>query len=277
MVLFARNLVEIGRVLGREKRAQMYEHDAEELSRLINEHMWDSEQEFYFDLTLEGKRAPVKSIAAFWTLLARVASTSQAKALASQLENPKTFKTTHRVPTLAADEPGFNPAGGYWNGAVWAPTEMMVVRGLESCGFRELAREIALDHLQNVVEVYRQTGTLWENYAPQSTSPGKPSKGDFVGWTGIGPIAFLIEYAIGVRADAADNEITWNVNSSKRVGVEDFWFGGKTVSLLCEPPDSEGKRLVKVRSSGSFHLSINLNGRVKVVEVPAGEPIQIVL
>jgi glycogen debranching enzyme len=239
--------------------------------------MWDSEQEFYFDLTLEGKRAPVKSIAAFWTLLARVASKSQAKALAKQLENPMTFKTTHRVPTLAADEPGFNPTGDYWNGAVWAPTEMMVVRGLESYGFRELARQIAMNHLHNGVEVYKKTGTLWENYAPQSTSPGKPSKGDFVGWTGIGPIAFLIEYAIGIRADASDNKITWNIHSSKRVGVENFWFGGKTVSLLCEAPDSQGQRLVKVRSSGTFHLRMNLNGKEKAVEVPAGEPIQIAL
>jgi hypothetical protein len=277
MVLFARNLATIGRILRRQKRAQAYEHDAEELSRLINEYMWDSEQEFYFDLTLDGKRAPVKSIAAFWTLVARIASKSQAVALVKQLEDTKTFKTTHRVPTLAADEPGFNPAGGYWNGAVWAPTEMMVVRGLENYGYRKLAREIALNHLHNVVEVYNKTGTLWENYAPQSTAPGKPSKGDFVGWTGIGPIVFLIEYAIGVRANAADNEITWNINSSKRVGIENFWFAGKTVSLLCEAPDSKGQRLVKIKSSGSFHLRINLNGKEKILEVPAGEPIQIVL
>lgn len=276
MVLFARDLAKIGRILRRQKPVQAYEHDAQELSRLINEYMWDSEQEFYFDLTLDGKRAPVKSIAAFWTLVARIASKSQAEALVRQLENPKTFKTTHRVPTLAADEPGFNPAGDYWNGAVWAPTEMMVVRGLENYGYRELAREIALNHLRNVVEVFKKTGTLWENYMPQSTSPGKPSKGDFVGWTGIGPIVFLIEYAIGVRANAADNEITWNVNSSKRVGIENFWFAGKTVSLLCEAPDSKGQRLVKIKSSGGFRLRINLNGKEKTIEVPSGEPIQIV-
>jgi neutral trehalase len=43
--------------------------------------MWDPKRGFYFDLTLEGKRAPVKTIAAYWTLLAKVATPDQASAL----------------------------------------------------------------------------------------------------------------------------------------------------------------------------------------------------
>jgi hypothetical protein len=35
---------------------------------------------------------------------------------------------------------------------------------------------------------------------------GAPSRKDFVGWTGIGPIAFFIEYAIGIKADAPANK-----------------------------------------------------------------------
>jgi len=110
-----------------------------------------------------------------------VASKDQAKALVAELGDPETFKTVHRVPTLAASEPGFNPKGGYWNGAVWAPTTRMVVEGLENYGYAELAREIALNHLRHVVTVFEDTGTIWENYAPQGVAPGEPSKGDFVG------------------------------------------------------------------------------------------------
>jgi hypothetical protein len=217
----------------------------------------------------------VKSIAAFWTLLAKVASKSQAEALAAELGNPKTFGTLHRVPTLAADEPGFNPDGGYWNGAIWAPTEKMVIQGLENYGYDELAREVAMNHLDNVVEVFKKTGTLWENYAPQSISRGKPSRGDFVGWTGIGPIAFLIEYAIGIKADAAANLVIWDISSPKRLGIEKFWFGGKTVSLVCQEPDGRASRTIKVRSDGGFRLKIILNGKIKTVEVPAREPVEV--
>lgn len=277
MVLFAGNLADIADILGKQRQAERYERDAEELAMLINRLMWDGRRKFYFDLTLDGKKAPVKSIAAFWTLLAEVASESQAAALAAELNNPQTFKTVHRVPTLAADEPGFNAEGGYWNGAVWAPTEMMVIRGLENYGYRDLAREIALNHLHNVVEVFRATGTIWENYAPQSTAAGKPSKGDFVGWTGIGPIALFLEYAIGIKADARTNTIAWDIRSSKRVGIENFWFGGKTVSLVCKQADSNGKRAVKASSDGAFGLVITFEDKTKTIEVPANQLVEVEL
>ena len=275
MVLFARNLAQVASVLGKESQARQYQRDAEELSALINRLMWDKQRKFYFDLTLKGQRAPVKSIAGFWTLLANVASTSQAAALAAELENPQTFKTVHRVPTLAANEPGYDPGGGYWNGAVWAPTDKMVVTGLESYGYTELAREIALNHLRNVVTVFKETGTVWENYAPHNVGRGEPSKGDFVGWSGIGPISFFIEYAIGVRADALSNTIAWDIRSPARVGVERFWFGGKTVSLICEKADATGARDVVVRSSGPFKLAVSWQGKTTTVQVPAREEVQL--
>jgi hypothetical protein len=275
MVLFGRHLAEIATILGKETEAGRYRREAEELATLINRLMWDEERRFYFDLTAKGERAPVKSIAAFWALLANVASKSQAEALAAELRNPETFKTVHRVPTLAANEPGFDPAGGYWKGAVWAPTDKMVLAGLENYGYTGLAREIALNHLQNVVTVFRETSTVWENYAPQRVARGKPAKGDFVGWTGIGPIALFIEYAIGIRADALANKIAWDIHSPGRVGVENFWFGGKTVSLVCEKADPTGSRMVTVKSNGNFDLTVVHQGRTKRVRVLANEQVQL--
>jgi hypothetical protein len=274
MVLFARHLARIADTLGKPADGQKYRHDADELVALINRHMWDPQRGFYFDLTAKGGRAPVKSIAAFWALLAQVASKPQAEALAAELENPDTFKTIHRVPTLAANEPGFDSKGGYWVGAVWAPTDKMVMAGLENYGYTDLAREIALNHLRNVVAVFKESGTIWENYAPQQVAHGEPAKGDFVGWTGIGPIAFFIEYAIGVRADALANKVTWNIRSPDRVGVERFWFGGKTVSLVCEKADAGGNRTVTVKSDGAFDFTATWRGKTKTIQVPAGKEVQ---
>ncbi len=274
MVLFARNLAEMAGILGKEAEVQQYRRDAEQLSTLINHLMWDEQRRFYFDLTPKGERAPVKSIAAFWALLGKVASKSQAEALAAELRNPETFNTPHRVPTLAANEPGFDPKGGYWKGAVWVPTDKMVIAGLENYDYADLAREIALNHLHNIVAVFKETGTIWENYAPRSIAHGQPAKGDFVGWSGLGPIAFFIEYAIGIRADALANKVTWDVRSPRRVGVERFWFGGKTVSLVCEEADATGARTVTAQSTGSFHLTISWQGETIDVQVPAGKEIQ---
>ncbi len=274
MVMFARNLVQIATILEKGSAAGLYRRDAEELATLINRLMWDEQRRFYFDLMPKGERAPVKSIAAFWALLAKVASKPQAEALAAELGNPETFNTPHRVPTLAANEPGFDSKGGYWKGAVWAPTDKMVIAGLENYGYGDLAGEIALNHLRNVVAVFRKTGTVWENYAPRAITPGNPAKADFVGWTGIGPIAFCLEYAVGIRADALSNKITWDIRSPRRVGIERFWFGGKTVSLVCEEADATGARTVKVKSSDAFHLAISWQAKTTTVEVPAGEEVR---
>lgn len=199
MVLFARNLAEIARLLGKAGEARALEREAERMKKLIHRRMWDEQRRYYFDLAQNDGHAPVKAIAAYWALLARVANRSRTRALVAEMQNPKTFARLHYPPTLAADEKDFDPAGGYWRGAVWAPTSTLVIRGLENYDYDGLAREIAFNHLTNIGRVFPETGTLWENYAPDSAKRGKPAKQDFVGWSGIGPILYLLEYGIGLN------------------------------------------------------------------------------
>lgn len=284
MTLFARNLAEIAQVLqeqsaaaGDEPGRQVYaEHigrliaDAAKFSESINRYMWDEANGFYYDVQADGRRAPVKTIAAFWAMLAEVASREQADRLAAYLEDPKTFKRKHRVPVVAADEPGYNPQGGYWRGSVWAPTNTMVIRGLEKYGYHQLAAEIALNHLDAVVQVLCDTGSIWENYPPDEISSGDADRKDFVGWSGIGPILYLLEYAIGIKADAVRKELHWTIPATDgAVGCKRYWFAGITVDLLAtHRPD--GSVLVEAESDapvtlhiqfGELDRSIRLNGR----------------
>ena len=209
MVLFARCLAEMADVLGKPEDAANYRADAKTLSERINALMWDDTRRFYFDLSIDGERGTVKTIAAYWTLLAGVASPHQARALAGELENLATFKTRHRVPSLAADESKFAAGGEYWRGSVWTPMNMMVVRGLDRYGFTKLSREIALNHLDNVTAVYLDTGAIWENYVPTRVARGDGALRDLVGFSGVGPINFLLEYAIGLQPDAP-NRARWS-------------------------------------------------------------------
>jgi hypothetical protein len=272
MALFARQLAVIAGRLNQREDAKAFSRDADRLKQLINRQMWDERRKFYFDLAQSGERAPVKTVAAYWALLAQVASRSQARALVAELENPATFARLHRVPTLAADEKMYDPAGGYWRGAVWAPTTTMVIRGLENYGYDDLAREIALSDLDIMGRVFQQTGTIWENYAPDAAAPGKPAGKDFVGWSGIGPILYLLEYGIGLRANAPENELTWHLRSTARQGCERFRFNGHVVSLVAEADPSDAKRLcVTVKSDGAFKLRLLRRGRSQTVHVKTGE------
>jgi glycogen debranching enzyme len=271
MVLFARQLTEIGGILGKAEEAGRFAADADRVASTINESMWDAQRRFYFDLTLDGKRAPVKTVAAFWTLLANVASRHQAEALAAELENPKTFKRLNRVPTLAADEPGYVPSGGYWKGSVWAPTDTMVMRGLENYGYHALARDIALNHLNVAAQVFEKTGTIWENYAPDEAAQGNPARKDFAGWSAIGPVLYLMEYAIGLRADAPKNTLAWNLTPGVQHGCERYRFNGHVASLVAKPlPDARGRFHISVESDGPFKLLLASGDTKKECPVETG-------
>ncbi len=141
--------------------------------------MWDPEKHFYYDLTVDGKLAPIKTVAGFWALLAGVADGPRASSLSSELENPATFGRLHPVPTVAADQPLYNPKGEYWRGSAWAPTTTMVVRGLERSGRQRQARDIARKDLEITYQIFAKTGTVWENYAPDAAEPGNHGQAGF--------------------------------------------------------------------------------------------------
>ncbi len=271
MVLFARQLSYIAKLIGKRAESDDFARRADDTAGIINREMWDGQRKFYFDLTQEGKRAPVKTVAAYWALVSRVASRDQALALASELGNPATFGRLNRVPTLSADEPGYDPAGGYWQGAVWSPTETMVIRGLEKYGFNDLARQIAMEHLGLAGEVFRKTGTVWENYAPDSLEQGKPAGGDFVGWSGLAPILYLMEYAVGLKPDAPKNELLWDLRSDLRVGCERYRFNGHVVSLIAEPGSTKPR--ISVESDGAFSLRVVRGAKQKTYAVKPGKQI----
>ncbi len=176
----------------------------------------------------------------------------------------------------------------------------MVIRGLQRYGRQDLARSIAMNHLKNVVEVFRQTGTIWEFYAPDSVKPGlvdgHPGRRDFVGWSGLGPIAHLIEFAIGIHVDAPANLVTWDIRSPQRCGVKRLWFGGKTASLMCEaaagaassrpadaraaasrPAPAAGPRKLTVNSDGAFGLEVICTGKTYKLDVEANTPLEVTI
>jgi glycogen debranching enzyme len=272
MVLFARQLSEIALILGKEDKGREYSAQADQLASAINQKMWDEKRKFYFDLMLNGERAPVMTIAAYWTLLARVATSNQAADLVKELNNPETFGRLNLVPTLAANQKGYDPLGGYWRGSVWAPTDTMIIEGLEEYGYTDLARRIALNHLELAAHVYEKTGTVWENYSPDQIQPGKPAKGDFVGWSGIGPIMYFLEYAIGLRADASHNRLVWRIEPGGRLGCERFRFNGHLVSVTAQPAAAGSQQVaIRIQSDSPFELQTSFQGANKTFAVKAGE------
>jgi hypothetical protein len=142
-------------------------------------------------------------------------------------------------------------------------------------GYAELAREIALKHVHAVASVCSRTGTIWENYAPDSIAPGrhvdrKPVVADMVGWSGIGPILYFMEFVVGLTPDAPSNTLLWDMRSTRRSGCERFRFNGHTLSLV-STPDREGAGMrVNITSDGPFTLVVLRSAVRRTVPISRG-------
>ncbi len=174
-LLSCKELLKMARELDITDGVDELQKEVEYLTKFINEKMWSEEDKYYFDRRGNGELLKVKSIASYWGLLADGVPEERKADFIAHLENEKEFKRPHRVPSLSADHPDYSDDGAYWNGGVWAPTNYMVIKGLSECGREKLAHEIAINHYENMMEVYRKTGTFFENYAPESANPGNPA------------------------------------------------------------------------------------------------------
>jgi len=275
MAMFARQLAVLDSILDVPGGGGVWAEEADSLAVKINAQLWNEERGFYFDLMPDGRQPPVKTIAAFWTLLGGVASPEQASKLVAELRNPATFGRVHAVPSCAASEEGYVRLGGYWRGAVWPSTNTMVIRGLQKYGYDDLAREIALKHVAIVSDVCKETGTIWENYAPDAAVPGRHENGepvvrDMVGWSGIGPILYFMEFAVGLRPDAPSHRLAWTIRSAQRSGCERYRFDGRVVSLTAVPEPGGRNVALTIASDGPFTLSVRYRDIARTFEIPRG-------
>ncbi len=269
--IFANKLLaRMGREIGREDEVIEIAAETERLTEFVNRWMWDDGAAYYHDRFRDGSLSPTKTIGAYWALLAEVVPGENLRRFIEHLRNPAEFARAHRVPTLSADDPAYDGRGGYWLGAVWAPTNYMVLRGLSAAGEHGLEHEIGMNHLDHVVKVVEATGTLWENYAPESASPGEPALRDFVGWTGLSPIAILFESVFGLRPAVGRNDLTWDVRLLEGHGVNRYPVGPDAIlDLHCATRSSPAEEpVIKAAANRPVTLIVEWAGGRKTIQLP---------
>jgi len=286
--LAAKSISTMAEHRGETTLAERFKKEHANIVTLLNRFHWDAKTGFYYDVF--NRDTPTdrhnflnhKTIAAFWPILAGCCSPEQLEALITHLLDPGEFWTKHPVASLSKDDPNFDPAGAYWLGGVWAPINYMLVKALKCNGYPEVARRLAIAHLKAMAAVHQSadyTG-IWEAYAPDSFSPAtkKPTidcdgkspsvltadtvvKADFVGWSGLGPIAMLIEDVFGIEFDATGQRIAWNIETSGEHGIQDVHFNGGIVSLSSSGLSEANKPLsVQVTTDKPLTLALSLHG-----------------
>ena len=242
--LAARCLAAMAAALGQSRRAQRFDAEFRDLKEKINAVLWHAKTGFYYDVFDDVYRhknfVNHKTVAGFWPMLAGVATHDQVDRLVEHLLNPQEFWRPHPVPSLSADDPNYDSLGAYWRGGVWPPTNYMIARGLQYYERWDILRELAVRHVEALSEVERNFSprSLWEVYSPDQPRPatckvGEISRDNFVGWTGLGPIAMLIEHILGLDLNVPAGRIDWHIQTCEEQGIRRLPFGKGRVDLLC--------------------------------------------
>ncbi len=264
--LSAKILIQMAEVLGRENEVDWLRDEMKLMYDTVNNTMWSEKDQFYYDRRRDGSLSGVKTAASYWPLLADLVPSERIDGLVAHLDNENEFKTPNRVPTLSKDHPLYRPTDGmYWRGAVWAPTNYMILCALSQHGYDDLAFDIATSYVNVVTKVFNKTNTVYENYSPELESYGS-AHGDFVGWTGLAPISILFEYVFGIKPDAQAKKITWHVNLTERHGIKQYPLGDATLDLICEARASADEEpVIKLVSDKPVEIEVIWNGKSKIV------------
>ncbi|MCL2463029.1 MAG: hypothetical protein FWF44_10215 [Defluviitaleaceae bacterium] len=270
-ILSAKLMSRIAVEIGKTEEAETLNREAERLSAYVQEKLWDDASAFYYDKFADGALSTVKSIGAYWALLAETLPREKAEGFVAHLRNPNEFYRPDPIPSLSADHPDYQADGNYWRGGVWTGTNYMTFMGLDKYGYGALAHELARKHLDMFTQVYVDTGTIWENYSPEKAAPGIPAKRDFVGWSAITPITVLFEHVFGIKAFVRQSLITWDVRLLEKHGIVNYPFGnGGVLTLLCEKRlDTAEKPRITFRANTPVRLNVAWDGGSETL-TPAG-------
>ena len=236
------------------------------LKEFLNSECWNEKLGSYTDRTRRGV-SDVLTLAGWWAVLAGATDSRRFRRMRDLVADPEHFFRPHPLPFLSASHPAYSPHGAYARGGVWAPNVACVLAALRNGGDPALAHLLARRHVEAVARVAHDTGTIWENYAPDRIAAAHPSKKDFVGWSGWGPIAGLLEHVFGLDPHAPQGLLVWDCRLTEEHGVERYPFGEKgTLNLYCAARDSqESEPSIRVDSDVQVLVEVRWAGGTKTI------------
>ena len=272
----------IGDVLNDKDTGFKYKRAYFALKTRISQMMWDDATSFYYDLDRQGRRLPVRTIGAFWTLLAEIPNEDRSERLIAYLNDDREFGVEHPFPTLSAAHEAYTRDGGGYKGAVVPPFNYMVIKGLERYGKWEPAREFALRHLYYVLdglhaEEGAPAGSLYEGYAPQREGPAKWSgkrgypRRLLMAYNALSTVTLMIENVVGLFISLPRKTVDWRIPVMEIMGIENLLLKRNLISII-SAKTSRGWE-VRLESEKLYYLTINVlrEERRKTLPIPSGK------
>ena len=153
--------------------------DGPDYSSQVADYFFDKEKGFFFDRRLkDGSFIQEPGCEAYTPLWTEVATADQVKAMLPLLTDTAKFSTYIPFPTVAADNPKYNPRG-YWRGPIWLDQTYFAIRGLRNYGYNKMADEYTLQVFERL-QGLKEGAPIHENYG---THTGELLKAPHFSWS----------------------------------------------------------------------------------------------
>ena len=153
--------------------------DAPDYREKVADYFFDPEMGFFFDKRIkDGSFIQEPGCEAYTPLWTEIATSEQVEKMMPLFTDTSKFSTYIPFPTIAADNPKYNPKG-YWRGPIWLDQTYFAIRGLRNYGYHELADQYTLqifDRLQGL----KEGAPIHENYG---THTGERLKAPHFSWS----------------------------------------------------------------------------------------------
>lgn len=227
-------LSKLAEFLGKEEDRKRFQQEYENIKRLMNLHLWNEKEGFYFDRHWDGRFSTRKAAANFFPLVARIPDETQALRMLRHLLNPEEFWGDFVIPTISRDDPAFSDQQ-YWRGTIWPPTNYLVYQGLKAYGFDLVAADFARRSADLFLRIWKNYQLCPENFDSRTGEAGGQR---YQSW---GPLFALI-------------------------GLEEYldvtpWDGFRFGQLK-----PEGKGIMRRMSILGRHYEVEISSRIKLKE-----------
>lgn len=153
--------------------------DAPDYSNKVADYFFDPKLNFFFDRRLKDSSfIEEPGCEAYTPLWTQIATQEQVDKMLPMLQDTAKFSTYIPFPTIAADNPKYNPRG-YWRGPIWLDQTYFAIRGLRNYGYHKLAEEYTLQVFDRLNGL-KEGAPIHENYG---THTGERLKAPHFSWS----------------------------------------------------------------------------------------------
>lgn len=174
--LQARSLARIAESIGQPEMAREYWAKSEEIADAMLRYLWDEESGMFAALH-NGKKVNVSTPFALLPLWIDTLPYEVTARLIEHLTNPEEFWTRYPLPTVAMNDPKFDPLR-MWRGPTWVNINFLFIEALMHIGQHAIADELRT----RTLDLLNQPRDMYEYYHPM-TGERPPKSAPLFGWS----------------------------------------------------------------------------------------------